>query len=245
MASPHNRSAATPVAALALLLALLSGHSLKADESVGSRPLPGNVPHPDNEVTDTKLIPLPIYATLPNEGSTYGLMPVFLVVDKKTQHTQSIFAPSISWNRIIDYTGTFRWYYYPADDEAMTLIPSFSSNVNRNITLEYQKLPSEEGRVTREGWFHLRRSIFYRFFGIGPQSNAGDQTSYTSLGGDAGGRIGFNFASKFNAGISAQFQRQLVEKIAVYFLPLTTDYFHGVPGFGGSTEAYEALEPAL
>src|SRR5262249_50543419 len=146
---------------------------------------------------------------------------------------------SVSWNRVIRYTGTFRWYYYPDDDESMTFIPSVSSNVNRGVTLEYQKLPMEEHKFTREGWAHFRRNIFYRFFGIGAQTKAGDQTSYTSLGGDVGGRIGYNLTEHVNVGFSAQLQRQLVERINVDFLPLTTAYFPGIPGYGGSTETFE------
>ena len=46
----------------------------------------------------TRPIPLPIYATLPNEGSTFGFMPVFLRVCEATGRTESILAPSVSYN---------------------------------------------------------------------------------------------------------------------------------------------------
>ncbi|HZX64335.1 MAG TPA: hypothetical protein VFE76_03025, partial [Myxococcales bacterium] len=45
-------------------------------------------------VVRTRLIPLPVYATLPNEGSTFGAMPVFLRVCDENERTQSIIAPS-------------------------------------------------------------------------------------------------------------------------------------------------------
>src|SRR5947209_539800 len=40
--------------------------------------------------TKTKVIPLPVYATQPNEGSTFGFMPVFLTVEKSNQRTETI-----------------------------------------------------------------------------------------------------------------------------------------------------------
>jgi len=60
---------------------------------------------------DTQIVPLPVYATLPNEGSTYGVMPVFLRVCPATRHTDTIMAPSITWNDVIHATGTLRLYH--------------------------------------------------------------------------------------------------------------------------------------
>ena len=190
---------------------------------------------------DMKLIPLPIYSTVPNEGSTYGFMPVFMVVEEKSQHTDAIVAPSVSWNRIIRWTHTFRLYYYPGEDENLTFIPSLSSNVNRNLTLEYFKRPQGTGAITKEGVFHARRNIFYRFFGIGPQSNGGSETSYTRVGGDLSGRIGYNLTPYLNIGARASLYRDLIERKSVDFLPLTTDVFPGTPGLGGATTLFEAL----
>src|SRR4051812_11011075 len=57
----------------------------------------------------TQIIPLPLFATLPNEGNTYGVMPVFLRVNAEGQ-TTSITAPSVSWNRSAGVNTTFRYY---------------------------------------------------------------------------------------------------------------------------------------
>ncbi|MBI3555983.1 MAG: BamA/TamA family outer membrane protein [Deltaproteobacteria bacterium] len=190
---------------------------------------------------DMKLIPLPIYSTVPNEGSTYGFMPVFMVVEEKTQHTDAIIAPSVSWNRIIRFTHTFRLYYYPGEDENLNFIPSISSNINRNLTLEYFKRPRAQGLMTKETSFHARRSVFYRYFGLGPQTKADEETSYTRVGGDLTGRLGYNLTSSFNVGARVSLYRDLVERKRVDFLPLTTDVFPRDPGMGGATTLLEAL----
>lgn len=196
---------------------------------------------PKTVETRTKIIPLPIYATLPNEGSTYGFMPVFLIVEEGSQRTQSIVAPSISWNSVIRFSHTFRWYHYPAPDETLTIIPSISTNINRNLTLEYAKQPFAQGRITHDVAFHARRSIFYRFFGIGPHTSAGDESSYTRVGGDLGGRVGLNVADHLNLGVRATLYRDLVERKHVNFLPLTNDRFPGTPGLGGATTFFQGL----
>jgi hypothetical protein len=201
---------------------------------------PLGVPKPPSK-TSTKLIPLPIYATLPNEGNTFGFMPVFLTVRDFDQHTESIVAPSVSWNKIIRFTGTFRLYYYPTPDMTLTVIPSVSEVVNRGLTLEFADLPRGSGALTYDGYTHPRRDIFRRFFGIGPNTHAGDESSYTRLGFDVGGRVGYNILKELNVGFSARLERLLVERQHVDFLPLTNDVFPGTPGLGGATTLAEGV----
>jgi hypothetical protein len=191
--------------------------------------------------TRTRLIPLPIYATLPNEGSTYGFMPVFMIVEKQNQRTQSILAPSLSWNRIIRFTHTFRWYYYPDNISSLTLIPSFSSNVNRGLTAEYFRIPRTQGGWTKEYGLHIRRSLFFRFFGIGPETKEGNESSYTRVGGDAGARVGYNITPAFNIGARVILERNLAERKNVFFLPLTHERFPNAPGLSGATTLFEGL----
>src|SRR5689334_22959191 len=83
-----------------------------------------------------RLIPLPVYSTLPNEGSTFGFMPVFLRVCDANARTVSIIAPSVTWNDVIRATGTYRLYHYPKDDQALTVIASVSSRINSGVLLQ-------------------------------------------------------------------------------------------------------------
>ena len=53
-----------------------------------------------------RFFPLPMYTTVPNEGSTYGAMPVFMVpADDDPDRVKSITAPSLSWNSSAGVTG--------------------------------------------------------------------------------------------------------------------------------------------
>src|SRR6267143_110049 len=114
---------------------------------------------------ETRLVPLPVYATLPNEGDTFGVMPVFLRVCDANERTESIIAPSVTWNDVIHATGTFRWFHYPTDDQTLTLVASVSTRINSGVLLLWKDLPRGRGASTSEIELRWQRSVFYRFFG--------------------------------------------------------------------------------
>lgn len=203
-------------------------------------PAPALLP-PEQLTLNTKLIPLPIFSTLPQEGNTYGFMPVFLVVEKETQRTRAIIAPSISWNKIIRFTHTFRVYYYPDPETTINIVPSYSLNTNRGATVEYFVLPRQAGRWTLEASGRGKQSIFYRLFGLGPDTKAADESSYTRISVDLSLRRGYNITRYFNVAPVLGFQRHLIEQKGVSFLPLATEKFPNVPGYHGATTLNEGV----
>ena len=129
----------------------------------------------------TKPLPIPIWATLPNEGETWGFMPVFLRVCPDDERTDSIIAPSVSWNSVIRHTFTFRWFHYPAEDTKVIVVASASSRTNRNGLLVWERLPLAVGATTEEVTVRLQRDRFFRFFGMGPDTALEAESSYTRL----------------------------------------------------------------
>jgi hypothetical protein len=190
----------------------------------------------------TRLIPLPVYATLPNEGNTFGAMPVFLRVCPDDQRTESIFAPSVTWNSVIHETATFRWYYYPTDDSSMTVIASASTRINYNALFVWQRLPTEAGASTDELTLRVQRSAFFRFFGLGPDTPESAESTYTGLRAIANARRGVNVAPHLNLGVVLGLERFQVEALGVPGLPLSRQVFPDAPGMTGSTLASQALE---
>jgi hypothetical protein len=193
-------------------------------------------------VVRTEIIPLPVYATLPNEGSTFGAMPVFLRVCDPNERTQSIIAPSLTYNDVIKSTGTFRLYHYPTDDRALTFVASVSTRINSNVLLQWRDLTREAGALTSEVEGRWERSVFYRFFGIGPETVESAETSYTRIRVHGGGRIGFNLAPRWNAGIVGLVHHDDVQDIGVPGLPLSRRVFPHVPGMTGSTILGQLLD---
>ncbi len=190
----------------------------------------------------TRLVPLPVYATLPNEGNTWGAMPVFLRVCPDDRRTESIIAPSVTWNDVIHVTGTFRWYHYPSEDTALTVLASGSTRINYNFLLAWQHLPTEVGRWTDELTVRLQRSAFFRFFGFGPDTPPTAETSYTGFHALLWARGGINVTPHLNLGATVGVERAGVQDIGVPGLPLSPDVFPDAPGMGGATLLSQRLD---
>jgi hypothetical protein len=190
----------------------------------------------------TQTLPIPIWATLPNEGETWGFMPVFLRVCPEDERTESIIAPSLSWNSVIHTTGTFRWFHYPTGDTTVIVVGSVSTQTNRNGLLAWQHLPGAVGAVTEEVTLRLQRDVFYRFFGLGPNTAVEAESSYTRVRALASARVGLNVAPHLNLGVAAWIEADDVQDIGIPGLPLTRTAFPGVPGMSGSSVASQALE---
>jgi len=191
---------------------------------------------------ETRFIPLPIYATLPNEGGTFGFMPVFLRICDANQRTESIIAPSVTWNDVIHLTGTLRWFHYPSDDQTLTFIASASTRINSNVLLQWRDLPRLSGAFTTEIEVRWQRSAFYRFFGLGPDTPESAETSYTRVRAYANARRGLNLGSHWNAGAALFLGTDAVQDLGVPGLPLSPRVFPDAPGMGGSTVVAQIVD---
>jgi hypothetical protein len=189
----------------------------------------------------TRIIPLPVYATLPNEGNTYGVMPIFVLVDREEGETRAILAPSLSWNDTIELTGTMRWYQFPSPTRSITAIASASTHINRNLFFQVQDLPRERGDLTTELDARAERNIFYRFFGFGPDTQPQDESSYTRDNLFLSLREGWNAAGHVNIGTLLELRGDDVERHAVPGLPLAPDRFPTAPGMRGAGAILEGL----
>jgi len=191
----------------------------------------------------TRIVPLPVYATLPNEGDTFGAMPVFLRVCDVNARTESIIAPSITWNDVIHWTGTFRLFHYPSDEQSLTFIASASTRINSGVLLQWRDLPRAPGAFTTEVDLRWQRSAFFRFFGLGPDTPENAETSYTRARVHAGARYGLNLGGNWNAGVGILFDTDAVQDMGVPGLPLSRRAFPSTtPGFGGSTIVGQAID---
>jgi hypothetical protein len=214
--------------ALALVLALAAGRSAAATESDADTAVASTTGR-----SKVELIPVPMYTTVPTEGSTYGAMPVLLGVNGAGV-VRVIGAPSVSWNSAAGVTGTLRFYYYPTRVGALSVIAAASTHVNRTLWITYSDLPIERGRSTLEVDALVRRNIFYRFYGFGPESFAGDQSSYTRTTAGITTRWGWNLPGHLNLGARGTLRGDRPERNPIFGLPATQDLFPATPGLSGA-----------
>jgi hypothetical protein len=178
-------------------------------------------------------IPIPMYTTVPNEGSTYGIMPVILNVGTGGS-VESIWAPSVSWNSAAGVNGTIRYYYYANTVRWFSIVAAASTNINRTLWLTYEDVPVSLARPTVQMVGMIRRNIFFRYFGEGPDSLQAGESSYARTTALLGGRVGVNLPRQFNIGVRMVFRGDNPIHHAIFGLPATQDLYPDAPGLGGA-----------
>jgi hypothetical protein len=189
----------------------------------------------------TRIFPLPMFTTNPNEGNTYGAMPVFVGVDGEEGRIRSITAPSLSWNRSAGVTGTFRFYRYRQLFVSWFLIVSASTQINRSLWFQYDDNRRERGVQTKNVLVRARRNLFYRFFGFGPDTPPENESSYTRLFAIASLRWGWNLTEDLNVAAYLEVRGDRPERHTISGLPPTQDLFPNAPGLDGSALARQGL----
>jgi outer membrane protein assembly factor BamA len=178
--------------------------------------------------------PLPAFDTDPNEGETYGVLPVWMFRDPEGR-VLSILAPSVTYNEIRGVTGTFRFFYYPGGTERLEAIASYSEKIDRELDLHYRNLGIFGGRFHGDVQLLHERTSSVRFFGIGPESKAEDESNMTLAVSGIYALFGVNVTPTMRLSLGETFQRFDVSRGGVPGLPYTGDLFPDLPGVNGAT----------
>ena len=96
----------------------------------------------------------------------------------------SITAPSVSWNSSAGVTGTYRYYRYfdPARLLARHRLGAAPTSTAR-LWFQYDDDRRDERQSTKNVMVRVRRNLFYRYFGLGPDTTAAGESSYTRVTG--------------------------------------------------------------
>jgi hypothetical protein len=182
-----------------------------------------------------RFFPLPMYTTVPNEGSTFGVMPVFMVpADDDPDRVKSITAPSLSWNSSAGVTATGRYYRFFEPLRSTHLLLSASTTINRSLWFTYDDDRRTPGELTLNVLVRVRRNLFYRYFGLGPDTTAAGESSYTRLYSIASARVGWNVTPDFNVAVYGEARGDKPEEHAIKGLPATQEAYPDAPGLDGA-----------
>jgi outer membrane protein assembly factor BamA len=184
--------------------------------------------------TSYSFFPLPAFDTDPNEGQTYGVLPVWLFKDAEGS-VRSIIAPSVTYNEIRGVTGTFRYYLYPNAFERLEFIASYSEKIDRELKIQYKNRDVFGGRFHADLELLHDRTSSVRFFGIGPESEADDESNMTLEVSGIYAIFGVNITRTLRLSLGETLQRFEVERGGVPGLPFTGDLFPDLPGIQGAT----------
>lgn len=122
---------------------------------------------------------LPLVDRYKDLGFTYGVMPI-MAVRGKGETVNSVFAPSVLYNRFLKTTVTWRGYFFPDEYRMFVTRAAWSQEVDREIFLRYfdPRLFGTRYRLNAEvHWLRAGRPSFY---GIGPSTKLSSQANYAS-----------------------------------------------------------------
>src|SRR5439155_760891 len=108
-------------------------------------------------------------------------------------------------------------------------IASASTRLNYHVWLMWRHVPTATLAWTDEAVAQVQRDAFLRFYGLGPDTLADAETSYTGTHLYASERRGLNLGRHVNAGITIDADREGVQADGVRDLPLSPVVFPDVP----------------
>jgi hypothetical protein len=187
-----------------------------------------------------QVFPLPMYTTVPNEGSTWGVLPVFLFMGDE-QRIKAILAPSLSWNQFAGFTATFRYFRYFGTAGAWRFVVSASTDINRAIWYQYDDDRRDPSADTKNVLIRVRRNLFFRYFGQGPFTPESGESSYTRVSGFGIARWGWNFTRNFNVGPFFEVRGDHPEVHTIGNLPSTQALYPNAPGLDGAIFVRQGL----
>lgn len=186
----------------------------------------------DGDRTKPLFIPLPAFATSPNKGDEFGVLPVLLLFDEDGK-IENILAPSVIFNTETDLKGAFRWLGYLPRDAKYRLIASQSLDVDSDYIadIEAPRLGAT-GRWAAAAGVRFERDPAEVFFGFGPDSRDGDIAGFTRRELRGSLSLGVNFLQHFRVSYNERFRYVLIEAGGRTIDNFIGDAFPGAPGVG-------------
>jgi len=181
-----------------------------------------------------KIIPLPAFSTTKNEGETYGNLTAFLFHNEAGE-IYAIMAPFVVYNKIMGVKMAWQIFGYMSGDRDFVAKVSYSTKINREFRFEYRDPALYHGHFIVEGRVFYFKESTARFFGLGQESRAEDETNFTQREMTARLLFGINFTKTLNLTLTERYREVKIQKGGVDQLPFIGDRFPALNGLGGAT----------
>lgn len=180
-------------------------------------------------------VPLPVIASSPNEGITFGALSAFLIHNQKDE-IYSLLAPQINFNKNFGLTGTLYGSVNPSAEQNIEFNLSQSKKKNFDYEARIRDISLMNGDLELKGFLAWFADGSSRFFGFQAKSSADQETNYTNR------EITYNLSATWFLGrhyyleLGHRFRSVSIGKGAISSVPAITDKFSpqdvaGIDGF--------------
>ncbi|MGH7899403.1 MAG: BamA/TamA family outer membrane protein [Candidatus Binatia bacterium] len=180
------------------------------------------------------IVPIPEILTDPNEGNTYGFLPVILLLDRSGR-LEHIIADDIRYNKITGWFASFRLFGYPTLDQRYYLTLRKSEHIDQDFIGEYEREGMFDGTTEILVNFTYFRDSRLRFFGFGNDSPEEQETNYTQSKFASRLRIGYRPLTNIEVAWQTRVERASIQRGGVPDVPFTAEFFGDLDGLEPTT----------
>ena len=183
-------------------------------------------------LADRTLVPLPIFTTAPNEGTTYGAL--LAIVEEQAGALRSLLVPQAMWNPLLGLRAAGYYQRLLTPNEYYTLFASQSTRNQAHYEVTYTNPALAQRRYFFDGKLDYINDRTARFFGLGADSRKQDETNYTlrDIGGSA--TLGWWIMPTLRVSLTERLRLVDIDRGVVHALPFLRDKLPGLPGEQGA-----------
>jgi outer membrane protein assembly factor BamA len=196
----------------------------------------GKFPIPPLEQDTVKVvsIPLPVIATSPNEGITYGALTAFLLHNKKDEIV-TLLAPQVNENNNYGTTGSLYGAFYPSAERSYEVNFSKSTKVNDDYELKLRDQTMMDKKLEINAWLFAFSDGSARFFGFQSNSSKDGETNYADREAGFTSSAGYPILPNTQVVVGERFRKVRITQGAVKSVPYLQNVYpkNEVPGSDG------------
>ena len=186
-------------------------------------------------------IPIPEIDVDPNSGTTLGLIPTFLETNEKNEITK-IISPTIDHNPYFGAGLSLSIYSYPSADTQWTVNGGAQELVQRSFDYEYQSGRQRDTPLSFDASVVYDRSGTPRFYGVGNNSQAYDESNYTLQQKYVQTLIGYNLTHRWQLAWVFRARDVDVQPGTLVHIETLVERFGDILGVGVNHETLNRVE---
>ena len=187
-------------------------------------------------------IPLPVIASSPNEGITYGALTAFLLHNDKDE-VNTLLVPQVNYNQNFGVTGSFYGAFYPSPSRSWELNLAQATKINFDYDLKIRDKTFKDGKMELNAFLFAIADGSSRFFGFQARTPRQQETNYTDQDTGFNLSIGYDIGRHYQIVFGERFRDVGIHTGAVSGIPFIRDRFseEQVPGINGFTAHAQRL----